>query len=349
MADVRKIIEIINREGRQGPKDLKSKEVYDWVRNKIKISYVDYKKILDKNAISYKDRQKNRNAYFVIDNKGQYQLLKSKEDEIRKYLCYVVRENPGITTKEAREKLKIIYQDYTLVDLMDQKNLLSPQDIIDQTIRNVMVSNYDRKKNFILFEKSDTKPFTFKLKEAGYKLASEVDKVLAYHNNIDYITETDDDFNGNVEIEKGLKPYTEEELKKKHEENKHFNYLDHYAKSNNKITTDSRLKITRFNQTKYHCEVDENHITFPTSTSPNFLEGHHLVRMAAQKNFPSTNLDCIENIVSLCPNCHMQIHHGTKEAKLKIFNKILEKRGEDLKSIGFSREILQIIFDIYYK
>ena len=29
--DVKKIIEIINKEGRQGPKDLKSEEVYNWV------------------------------------------------------------------------------------------------------------------------------------------------------------------------------------------------------------------------------------------------------------------------------------------------------------------------------
>ena len=37
--DVKKIIEIINKEGRQGPKDLKSEEVYNWVKKQLNISY----------------------------------------------------------------------------------------------------------------------------------------------------------------------------------------------------------------------------------------------------------------------------------------------------------------------
>ena len=108
MVDVKKIVEIINKEGRQGPKDLKSQEVYNWVAKKIKISYDDYKKVLDDNAILEKDRLSNRNAFFVIEKSGKYQLFKSKEDEIRKYLCYIVRENPNITSKEARLKFKYL-------------------------------------------------------------------------------------------------------------------------------------------------------------------------------------------------------------------------------------------------
>jgi len=39
---LKKIIEIINRKGRQGPKDLKSSEVYSWAKQSIDISYDDY-------------------------------------------------------------------------------------------------------------------------------------------------------------------------------------------------------------------------------------------------------------------------------------------------------------------
>lgn len=70
--DVKRIIEIINKEGRQGPKDLKSKEVYTWVKNKLNISYDDYKKVLESNAIDNSKRSKNRNAFFVIDKHGKY-------------------------------------------------------------------------------------------------------------------------------------------------------------------------------------------------------------------------------------------------------------------------------------
>ena len=71
--DVKKIIEIINKEGRQGPKDLKSEEVYNWVKKQLNISYNDYKKILESNAIDDSKRNENRNAFFVIDKHGEYQ------------------------------------------------------------------------------------------------------------------------------------------------------------------------------------------------------------------------------------------------------------------------------------
>lgn len=351
VVDVKKIVEIINKEGRQGPKDLKSREVYNWVYGKLPITYDEYKKILDDNAILEKDRLLNRNAFFVIEKTDKYQLFKSKEDEIRKYICYIVRENPNITSAEARLKFKYLYKEYTIVDLMDQKNLSSKQDIIDQTIRNIMVSNYFKKKNNILFNRSEDKPFKYTLKEEGYKLAAEVDDLLAKHKMIDSKEEDEIDSIDSININKGIGYYSEQELKRMHEKNKNFNFYDAYDASVHKkgrIPTDSKLKYTRFKQTDFCCEINNNHITFPTVSYPNYIEGHHLVPISAQRNFSTTNLDCIENIVSLCPNCHSQIHYGTREAKLEVFNKIIKNRKKDLESIGFTEEILKVIFEIYY-
>lgn len=108
------------------------------------------------------------------------------------------------------------------------------------------------------------------------------------------------------------------------------------------------IKTTRFHNTNYSCEINDKHITFPTNSYPNYLEGHHLIPISAQRNFVSINLDCIENMVSLCPICHSQIHYGTKEAKLFIFNFIANARKKDLESIGFREEILKVVFEIYY-
>src|SRR5574344_3067103 len=143
---ITKIINLINKNGRQGPKDLKSNEVFNWVTSGISLTYSEYLKILTENSIKYTEREKIRNAYFIIDKKGKYQLFKSNEEEIRKYLCYIVRENPNITSAKAKIKFKTMYRDYTYVDLMDQKNLSSKQDIIDQTIRNILTSNIHKKK-----------------------------------------------------------------------------------------------------------------------------------------------------------------------------------------------------------
>lgn len=351
MINVKKIVEAINRGGRQGPKDLKSAEVYEWVKQAVDISYDDYLKLLYDNAIEEKDRLKNRNAFFIVEENGKVQLFKTKEEEIRKYLCYIVRENPNITSGDARIKFKLIYQGYTLVDLMDQKNLSSDQDIIDQTIRNIMTSNYNKRKNNILFNRSVTKPFKYTLKEEGIKQAADAETLLNYHRMLETINDGENDYENQLEIEKGIGYYTDEELAKKFEDNRHFNFYDAYDVSVHKkgrIPTDSKIKTTRFHQTSYKCEIDEKHITFPTNSYPNYLEGHHFVPIATQRNFSSINLDCIENMVSLCPVCHSQIHYGTMDAKLEIFNKIVEKRKEDLEKIGFTEQILKVIFETYY-
>lgn len=349
--DVKKIIEIINKEGRQGPKDLKSEEVYNWVKKQLNISYNDYKKILESNAIDDSKRNENRNAFFVIDKHGKYQLFKSNEEEIRKYLCYIVRENEKITSAEVRKKFKLIYQEYTIVDLMDQKNLSSKQDIIDQTIRNILVSNYDRKNNKILFNRTETPPYKYTLTKEGYRLAEEVDILLQNHKNEEIQTEHELDGIDSIEINKGIGYYTEEELQKMFEENKNFDFYTAYDVSyheKGRIPTDPKLKTTRFYQVKCCCESDKSHKTFKTSIFPNFLEGHHLVPISAQRNFPSINLDCIQNIVALCPNCHSKIHFGTREEKKEVFDKIVQSRKEDLEKIGFTVPILKVIFDIYY-
>ena len=143
--------------------------------------------------------------------------------------------------------------------------------------------------------------------------------------------------------------YSEEELEMIFEQNKHFNLYDLFGdKVEGRLPTDVRIKITRYCQMNCLCEGDHNHHTFASDTMPNYLVGHHMVPMAAQRNFPSIKLDCIQNMVVLCPTCHSQIHYGTREEKLKIFNMIVDTREEDLKKIGFTKEIMKFIFDQYY-
>lgn len=342
--DVKKIIEAINKEGRQGPKDLKSQEVYNWVKKQINISYDEYKKILDLNSIDNSKRDSNRDAFFVINSKGEYKLFKSNEAELRKYVCYLVRENPKITSGDLRKKFKLIYQEYTPIDLMDQKNLSSKQDIIDQTVRNILVSNYFKKKNNILFNRFGGKEFTYTITDEGLKLASEVDEILQFNKEIDEAYDT-------FASAKGINYYTEEELEEIFIKNQDFDYYTEYAGTkydNGRLPTDSKLKATRFNQVKYTCECDLDHKTFETEAMPNFVVAHHLVPMSTQKNFASVKLDCIQNLVALCPKCHSQIHYGNRKAKKEIFDKIIEKRKDDLEKIGFTKPMLKVVFDTYY-
>ena len=72
----------------------------------------------------------------------------------------------------------------------------------------------------------------------------------------------------------------------------------------------------------FQCEIDSKHYTFlRRNTNIPYTEPHHLIPIAYQEMF-NHSIDIEENIVSLCSNCHNEIHYG-KNAKcliLKLYN-----------------------------
>lgn len=57
------------------------------------------------------------------------------------------------------------------------------------------------------------------------------------------------------------------------------------------------------------------------------------------------SLDIEENIVSLCSNCHNQIHYG--EGAGKIIEDLYEQRKEELEKVGLKieKEVLLSLYD----
>jgi len=92
-------------------------------------------------------------------------------------------------------------------------------------------------------------------------------------------------------------------------------------------------------QSDYKCDADSAHSTFESkSTRENFMEAHHLVPMKdAETIFAKNqiNIDCVENIVSLCPTCHRAIHYGAKKVQEKMIEDLYEKCLPRYQSIGF--------------
>lgn len=119
--------------------------------------------------------------------------------------------------------------------------------------------------------------------------------------------------------------------------------------SNNKRTTyktDQNLKSKVFHDCNFKCEIDSSHITFHKENDEIFMEGHHLIPMKAQDDF-EINIDRIENIVCLCPNCHRMIHHAKKSQKIEIFKKLYEKKSKGLVNSGLKISSEEI-FNKYY-
>jgi len=109
-------------------------------------------------------------------------------------------------------------------------------------------------------------------------------------------------------------------------------------KTGRKFKINPLLGKIAISKANYLCEFAKEHETFRSKrTGKNFLEGHHLVPVSKQieiwEQF-SVNVDCVENIISLCPNCHRAIHYGDNETKNKMIEKLFEIRKEIYRKIG---------------
>ena len=124
--------------------------------------------------------------------------------------------------------------------------------------------------------------------------------------------------------------------------------------TNNRFSTDPRLAKTAIKNAGFVCElvshIDGSHVTFDSIHGTKYLEAHHLVPMKAQKDFVSLgiNLDRLDNIVALCPNCHKAVHYGTRAEKIKYLRPLYETRIGKLNEIGIDIDFDVLIND-YYK
>lgn len=84
----------------------------------------------------------------------------------------------------------------------------------------------------------------------------------------------------------------------------------------------SLVNIVR-EDSNYECFLDDKHETFPNRNKDNYVEVHHIIPMAHQDSFDQ-NLDCYENLIALCPNCHRAVHHAHKDHKRKLFTFICQ-------------------------
>lgn len=104
------------------------------------------------------------------------------------------------------------------------------------------------------------------------------------------------------------------------------------------------------NKADYKCENNNLHETFISShTRQQFMEAHHLIPINQQAIIwerYGVNIDCVENIVSLCPNCHRAIHYAVNEIKRKLIEKLYNIKRNELSEIGLNIS-LDELFDIY--
>lgn len=95
----------------------------------------------------------------------------------------------------------------------------------------------------------------------------------------------------------------------------------------------------------HKCEVNNNHPTFTRRIDRlPYTEPHHLIPMSMQERF-SVSIDVPENIVSLCSNCHNEIHYGANAEML--LERLYEERKEALQKAGITITLDELLS--YYK
>ena len=79
----------------------------------------------------------------------------------------------------------------------------------------------------------------------------------------------------------------------------------------------------------YTCQfgklVGENHTSFVDNNGNNYVEPHHLIPMKASRDFFPRNLDRPSNIITLCPNCHYILHHGSEDEVKRVLKVLYDK------------------------
>lgn len=92
---------------------------------------------------------------------------------------------------------------------------------------------------------------------------------------------------------------------------------------------------------EFKCAYDPTHETFLRSSGSPYMEGHHLIPCTAgnaEKYWErfGCNIDCVENIVALCPICHRRIHFGSEAERLNVIEKLYKIQKQSLESVGIN-------------
>lgn len=100
----------------------------------------------------------------------------------------------------------------------------------------------------------------------------------------------------------------------------------------------------------WKCELDNQHVTFVSSTGRPYVEGHHLIPLFAQDLF-NVDLDFTDNIVALCPLCHARIHNEDFPNRVDIIDRLLLLRSDKFRKLGLiisRKELIDLYLNYTY-
>lgn len=112
------------------------------------------------------------------------------------------------------------------------------------------------------------------------------------------------------------------------------------------LKRNGKYKDIAIQNSNFSCELgskENQHNTFIWgNTKHNYVEGHHLIPMNAYAAFDQ-HIDCVSNIVALCPNCHRCVHHGSDSERKELLLKLYNDRIVNLNKANIFLEFPQLL------
>lgn len=279
------------------------------------------------------------------------------------YLLYVVHDKRINYSDALAELRKVDNKDREIpIEVSNKYNdvkftvLLTSLGIVDEKDGKYYLSDFtkkeygDRIKKLQIYNKKPELIMSLKEDDTLYELTP-LQPAMVMEPNFEYVS---DEYENNDQDEEDIKQEKvitscgyDINSKKFIEQNNRA--PTSYTKGNSiKYKTNSRIAKTALELAEYKCQYEPNkHITFMSKLGKPYMEAHHLIPMAAQKDF-SINIDRIENIVSICPNCHSAIHLGDETTRIDLLKKLYEIKEPELKSVGINITFGEL-FSKYYK
>lgn len=158
-------------------------------------------------------------------------------------------------------------------------------------------------------------------------------KILDYLENLsaEYAELDDLEFQGSLQ--------EDEDITKTNKQNHKYEpqFID--GRNGRQVAKKSAVSKASLHEANYRCAGDSLHVSFKNKIGHPYMEGHHLIPCTAANasyywDKYGVNIDCVENIVCLCPTCHRQIHYVAPEVRLSLLKDLYTKQEERLKSIG---------------
>lgn len=126
-------------------------------------------------------------------------------------------------------------------------------------------------------------------------------------------------------------------------------YLD--GNNSKAVKKNSRISKHVLVEANYICAGDDSHTTFLTNKGVWYMEGHHLIPCTYSNanyfwNTRKRNIDCVENVVCLCPTCHRKIHFGSPEEKKTLIERLYMKQISKLSEANLAISLNEL-YELY--